>query len=69
MFVLSMLLLGIFISILLCSGASSSKDPNLKKVEQGKMSVVHYNDHSYIVWSINAGGGFVHDPDCRCRKE
>ncbi len=44
-------------------------DPNLKKVERGQMSKVNYQDHSYIVWSINAGGGLVHDPDCKCKGE
>lgn len=46
-----------------------SKDKNLKKVEQGLMSKVHYENHSYIVWSINAGGGIVHDPNCQCEKD
>jgi len=44
-------------------------DKNLQKVEQGKMSKVFYKDHSYVVWSINDGGGIVHDPDCVCLKK
>lgn len=44
------------------------KDPNLEKVEQGEMSRVYYQGHSYIVWGINVGGGCVHDPDCGCLK-
>tara|TARA_R110000868_G_scaffold383225_1_gene650019 strand:+ start:971 stop:1219 length:249 start_codon:yes stop_codon:yes gene_type:complete len=43
------------------------KDKNLQCVEQGKMSVVTYKNHSYIVWSINFGGGICHDPDCKCQ--
>lgn len=41
-------------------------DPNLQKVEQGKASKIEYQGHSYVVWSINLGGGIVHDPDCKC---
>lgn len=44
----------------------SFNDKNLEKVEQGMMSRVSYQGHSYIVWSINAGGGCTHDPDCKC---
>lgn len=47
---------------------SPPKDPNLKRVEQGLMSIVHYEGHSYVVWSINFGGGMIHDPDCLCHK-
>ena len=44
------------------------KDKNLQNVEQGKMSIVNYQRHSYIVWSINCGGGICHNPDCECQK-
>ena len=45
------------------------KDKNLQRVEQGQMSIVTYQDHSYIVWSINLGGGICHNPDCECYKK
>lgn len=57
------------IVIIMLIAQSCSSDPNLKRVEQGQMSKVHYQDHSYIVWSINCGGGLVHDPDCKCKGE
>ncbi len=64
---------GIFLFIMailnMYSPSSISTDPNLKKVEQGQMSKVTYNDHTYIVWSINLGGGLVHDPDCKCIRK
>jgi hypothetical protein len=43
-----------------------SKDVNLEKTAQGKTSKIEYQCHSYVVWSINSGGGIVHDPDCKC---
>jgi hypothetical protein len=49
--------------------AERLKDENLIKVEQGMMSVVTYKDHSYIVWSINFGGGIYHNPDCKCKNK
>lgn len=54
--------------VLIVSLTSSSKpsDPNLQKVEQGTASKITYSNHSYVVWSINWGGGIVHDPDCQC---
>lgn len=55
--------------VLTLSYSSVSSDPNLKKVEQGKASKITYNDHSYVVWNINLGGGIVHDPDCQCRSK
>ena len=42
-------------------------DSNLKKVAQGKMSKVFYEEHSYVIWGINSGGGIVHDPECKCK--
>ena len=62
-----MMLMPILICIL-TSTSSCSNDTNLKKVEQGHMSIVTYKKHTYVVWSINAGGGIVHDPDCICKK-
>ena len=63
-------LVGIIIMLFIVLASQyCSSDPNLKRVEQGQMSKVHYQDHSYIVWSINAGGGLVHDPDCKCKGE
>ena len=43
-------------------------DKNLEKVEQGLISKVTYKGHTYVVWSINLGGGITHDPDCECIK-
>ena len=37
-------------------------------MQHGQMSKVFYGDHSYIIWGINAGGGIVHDPDCKCKE-
>ena len=51
------------------SGKMVDKDVNLKKVEQGLASKITYNDHSYIVWSVNLGGGIVHDPECKCKSK
>ena len=45
----------------------NTNDSNLKKVAQGKMSKVLYEEHSYVIWGINSGGGIVHDPDCKCK--
>lgn len=45
------------------------KDENLQEVEQGKASKISYQGHSYVVWSINFGGGIVHDPDCQCNNK
>lgn len=45
------------------------KDENLQEVEQGKASKINYQGHSYVVWSINFGGGIVHDPDCECNNK
>lgn len=45
-----------------------SEDKNLQNVEQGKASKITYQGHSYVVWSINLGGGIVHDPDCPCNN-
>jgi hypothetical protein len=59
-----------FLSTIACVVLLSSEkvgDPNLEKVEQGKMSKVHYQGHIYIVWGINFGGGCIHDPDCQCQ--
>jgi hypothetical protein len=59
----------LFFSLIAVSSLLNYKpksDPNLMNVEQGKMSIVHYKNHSYIVWSINLGGGIVHNPDCEC---
>lgn len=44
----------------------SEKDENLQKVEQGQASIIHYQNHSYVVWSLNSGGGICHNPDCKC---
>ena len=44
------------------------EDPNLTKVEQGLASKIEFQGHTYVVWSINYGGGMVHDPDCTCNK-
>ncbi len=47
----------------------SLQDPNLTKTVQGHASKIEFQGHSYVVWSVNLGGGIVHDPDCKCRKE
>jgi hypothetical protein len=71
---------GFLIIYLLCFGSyfaclfyfsdeKSKKDQNLERVQQGHMSKVFYQDHSYVIWGINLGGGCVHDPDCQCFKE
>jgi hypothetical protein len=44
-------------------------DPNLTKTTQGQASKIEFQGHTYVVWSVNLGGGIVHDPDCKCRKE
>lgn len=54
------------IAIICCAKANYKPDPNLERVQQGKASKIVYQDHSYVVWSINLGGGIVHDPDCKC---
>lgn len=57
--------------LILCSVIlliACENDPNLKKVEQGKMSIVNYNGHSYVVWGQYNQGGCVHNPDCQCKK-
>ncbi len=58
----------IFISALAAT-TYVKKDKNLERVAQGKMSLVEYKNHTYVVWSINLGGGIVHDPDCICNKK
>ncbi len=50
------------------TSCSDSRDPNLEKAIQGKVSKIEYKNHYYVVWSINFGGGIVHDPDCKCLK-
>lgn len=59
-----------FLGILLVatSNKTHEKDVNLEKTTQGQMSKNTYQGHTYVVWSINFGGGIVHDPDCECRK-
>jgi len=57
------------LSMLLLFGTFSSKDENLQKVEQGLMSKTTFKGHTYVIWSINSGGGIIHDPDCLCMKE
>ncbi len=42
-------------------------DPNLKKTVQGQTSKIEFQGHTYIVWSVNMGGGIIHDPDCKCK--
>ncbi len=59
----------LFSSILLSLSSCDTRDKNLEKVSQGMMSKVHYQGHTYVVWSINVGGGCVHDPDCNCLKK
>lgn len=58
-----------FICLLMYLSTYLPKDENLQRVEQGKMSIVNYCGHSYIVWSVNLGGGMCHNPDCECRLE
>lgn len=65
---LSLALVSIFFAILPAL-LYMNKDKNLEKVEQGSASKIFYQNHSYVVWSINSGGGIVHDPDCRCNSE
>ena len=62
----------ICIAVSICGSSnscSSCRDPNLETAAQGKVSKIEYKDHTYVVWSINFGGGIVHDPDCKCLKE
>jgi hypothetical protein len=54
-----------FLGLVLCI----KKDENLQRVEQGSASKIFYQNHSYVVWSINSGGGIVHDPDCQCNNK
>ncbi len=56
----------IVVFILFATATLKSSDTNLEKVEQGQMSKVFYQGHTYVVWSINFGGGISHDPDCKC---
>lgn len=58
----------VYMLFMALTSGSNFIDKNLQKVEQGSMSIVTYHDHTYIVWSINMGGGIVHDPDCECFK-
>lgn len=57
----------IFVVIMAIISPKSETDKNLTRVEQGLMSKVSYQGHTYIVWSVNLGGGMTHDPDCNCR--
>ena len=54
------------ICLLLYLVSCEPSDRNLQRVEQGKMSIVYYQGHSYIVWGINFNGGMCHNPDCEC---
>ena len=54
---------------LLSYNEMSIKDKNCKRVEHGTMTILNYKGHSYVAWSINMGGGIVHDPDCQCLKK
>lgn len=56
----------LFFILILVGSISSNSDENLQRVEQGRMSKVTYKEHSYVVWSVNSGGGMTHDPDCPC---
>jgi hypothetical protein len=57
-----------FIIAIIWNKEGTKGDPNLMKVEQGLASKIEFQGHSYVVWSINLGGGIVHDPDCKCKK-
>lgn len=50
--------------------SSVQKDPHLVRTEynNGKMTKLIYDGHSYVGWSCNFGAGLVHDPDCKCRS-
>lgn len=65
LFFLSFIL--IFFSIYMSH--NDEKDINLEKAKHGMISVIEYKGHSYIIWGINAGGGIVHDPDCKCSSK
>lgn len=45
------------------------EDPNLIKTVQGHTSKIEFQGHTYVVWSVNMGGGIVHDPDCICNNK
>lgn len=69
-FAVSMLIISLsFMVVALFLPDSFDRDKNLRKVEQGMMSKVRYQNHTYVVWSINFGGGIIHDPDCECMKK
>lgn len=71
-FFLSMIGAGMVIVVLVFTIlAPYKKDSRLVSLpnNNGKMTKLEYDGHSYIGWSCNLGGGLVHDPDCLCQKK
>lgn len=62
----------IFIVLICFCAFKSAKQEKLHENishNRGKITTFEYRGHSYIAWSINSGGGLVHDPDCKCKEK